>query len=47
MEAQVADNKYGKYILREPWGIPTGANTDPEQPVYIGINQKAPRRGMG
>jgi hypothetical protein len=38
----MADSKYGKYILREPWGIPNRANPDPNAPVYIGIGQGAP-----
>ena len=38
----MADTKYGKYILREPWGKPVRANTDPDAPVYIGIGQGAP-----
>jgi len=41
----VADNKYGKYFLREPWGIATPGNRDPYQPVYIGINQEGPAEG--
>ena len=38
----MADSKYGKYFLKEPWGIPTRANTDPNAPVYIGIGQETP-----
>ena len=45
MEAKVTDNKYGQYFLREPWGIPTPGNQDADQPVYIGVNQKAPAEG--
>ena len=41
----MADNKYGKYILKEPWGIRTQANQDADQPVYIGINQETPAEG--
>jgi len=37
----MADTKYGKYILREPWGIPNRANPDPQAPVYIGVGQQA------
>jgi hypothetical protein len=36
-EAKVAENRYGKYFLREPWGLSTPGNQDPDQPVYIGI----------
>ena len=35
-------NKYGKYFLREPWGLPTKSSPDPKAPVYIGIGQEAP-----
>jgi hypothetical protein len=42
---KVAENKYGKYFLTEPWGSPSPANTDPDQPVYVGVNQKAPAEG--
>ena len=45
MEAKVAESKYGKYFLREPWGIPNPANPDPDQPLYIGINQEGPAEG--
>jgi mannose-6-phosphate isomerase-like protein (cupin superfamily) len=41
----MADTKYGKYFLREPWGIPNRANPDPNAPVYIGIGQGAPVKG--
>jgi len=40
----MAKTKYGKYFLKEPWGIPLG-QTDPNAPVYIGIGQKAPVEG--
>jgi hypothetical protein len=36
----MAETKYGKYFLKEPWGIP--GKFDPDGPVYIGIGQKAP-----
>jgi hypothetical protein len=36
----MADSKYGKYFLKEPWGIPVRANTDPNAPTYIGIGQE-------
>jgi hypothetical protein len=39
----VTETKYGKYFLKEPWGIPH--QPDPEAPVYIGIGQKAPVEG--
>jgi hypothetical protein len=39
-EANVSGSKYGKYFMREPWGMVNPANPDPDQPVYIGINQK-------
>jgi len=45
MEASVADSKYNKYVLRRPWGAPSAANTDPDQPVYVGINQETPAPG--
>ena len=45
MEANVADNKYGKYLLREPWGIVNPANPDPNQPLYVGVNQEGPAEG--
>ena len=35
------DSKYGKYFLKEPWGIPL-PTTEPDAPVYIGIGQEAP-----
>ncbi len=41
----MADKKYGKYFLREPWGIPNRANPDPHPPVYIGIGQQKPVEG--
>ncbi len=41
----MAEKKYEKYILREPWGIPNRANPDPDAPVYIGIGQGAPVKG--
>ena len=45
MEATVADKKYAKFLQREPWGIVTKANEDPNQPVYIGINQQGMKEG--
>ena len=41
----MAGNKYGKYFLKEPWGIPVRAQPDPNAPVYIGVGQKAPVPG--
>jgi hypothetical protein len=41
----MAETKYGKYFLREPWGTPVRANPDPDQPVYIGIGQGKPVEG--
>jgi hypothetical protein len=41
----MASNKYSKYFLKEPWGIPVKANPDPDAPVYIGIGQKEPVPG--
>jgi hypothetical protein len=38
----MADSKYGKYFLKEPWGIANRANPDPNAPVYIGIGQQKP-----
>jgi hypothetical protein len=40
----MAKTKYGKYFLKEPWGI-IHPGTDPHAPVYIGIGQKAPVKG--
>lgn len=34
--------RYGKYFLREPWGIPIQANPDPDAPPYINIGQRGP-----
>jgi hypothetical protein len=45
MEAIVAASKYAKYLQREPWGIVTQANKDPDQPRYIGVNQEGPAEG--
>ena len=39
----MADTKYGKYFLKEPWGIPH--QPDPQAPIYIGIGQKEPVKG--
>jgi hypothetical protein len=39
----MAKTKYGKYFLKEPWGIQHVP--DPQAPVYIGIGQKAPVKG--
>jgi hypothetical protein len=39
----MAKTKYGKYFLKEPWGIPRWS--DPQAPVYIGIGQEAPVKG--
>jgi hypothetical protein len=41
----MADSKYGKYFLKEPWGIANRANPDPDAPVYIGIGQQKPVEG--
>lgn len=41
----MAGGKYEKYFLREPWGIVTKANQDPDQPVYVGINQEGLAEG--
>jgi len=38
----MADTKYGKYFLREPWGLPNKGNPDPTAPPYIGIGQEVP-----
>jgi hypothetical protein len=40
----MAQGKYDKYFLKEPWGIPL-PGADPQAPVYIGIGQKAPVAG--
>jgi hypothetical protein len=39
----VAETKYGKYFLKEPWGKPHFP--DPEAPYYIGIGQEVPVKG--
>ncbi len=39
----MADTKYGKYFLREPWGKPR--QPDPQAPLFIGIGQEAPIKG--
>lgn len=41
----MAARKYEKLLLREPWGIPNPANPDPNQPVYIGVNQRGLAEG--
>jgi hypothetical protein len=41
----MADTKFGKYFLTEPWGIANRANPDPNAPVYIGIGQQKPVEG--
>jgi len=40
----VADLKYEKYFLKEPWGI-IHPGTPPDAPVYIGIGQEKPVKG--
>jgi len=40
----MAETKYGKYFLREPWGIPHGPKDD-TAPVYIGIGQEVHVKG--
>ncbi len=40
----MAEKKYEKYFLKEPWGI-IHPGTPPDAPVYIGIGQKAPVEG--
>jgi hypothetical protein len=39
----MAEIKYEKYFLKEPWGKPH--QPDPQAPVYIGIGQSAPVKG--
>jgi len=41
----VAGKKYDKLFLREPWGVLNRANPDPDQPVYIGVNQQGMAEG--
>jgi hypothetical protein len=41
----MADTKYGKYFLKEPWGTAKRGNPDPNAPVYIGIGQETPVKG--
>jgi hypothetical protein len=36
----MADTKYGKYFLKEPWGKPH--KPEAQAPVYIGIGQESP-----
>jgi hypothetical protein len=40
----MASKKYGKYFLKEPWGI-IHPGTDPKAPVYIGLGQETPVKG--
>jgi hypothetical protein len=40
----MAETKYGKYFLKEPWGV-VHPGSPPDAPVYIGIGQKAPVEG--
>lgn len=40
----MAESKYDKYILEEPWGI-IHPGTPPDAPVYIGIGQHEPVKG--
>jgi hypothetical protein len=40
----MAETKYRKYFLKEPWGT-IRPGTDPQAPVYIGIGQKSPVEG--
>ena len=37
-------SKYGKYFLKEPWGI-NHPGTPPDAPLFIGIGQEAPVAG--
>jgi hypothetical protein len=39
----MAETRYGKYFLREPWGKPR--QPDPQAPLYIGIGQDTPVKG--
>jgi hypothetical protein len=39
----MAETKYGKYFLKEPWGVPN--QNDPQAPIYIGLGQKAAVEG--
>ncbi len=41
----MTETRYGKYFLRQPWGIQHGPNPDPNAPVYIGIGQQTPVEG--
>lgn len=41
----MAGMKYEKLLMREPWGMVTKANEDPNQPVYVGINQQGMAEG--
>jgi hypothetical protein len=40
----MTETKYGKYFLKEPWGI-IHPGSDPQAPVYIGIGQEEPVKG--
>ena len=37
----MSETKYGKYFLKEPWGI-IHPGTDPNAPKYIGLGQEHP-----
>ncbi|MCJ7605074.1 MAG: hypothetical protein MUO19_03455 [Dehalococcoidales bacterium] len=37
----MVETKYGKYFLKEPWGI-IHPGTDPNAPKYIGLGQENP-----
>lgn len=40
----MSGTKYGKYLLKEPWGI-DHPGTPPGAPVYIGLGQESPVEG--
>lgn len=40
----MANNKYDKYFLKDPWGV-LHPGTDPKAPAYIGIGQEKPVEG--
>jgi len=37
----MAETKYGKYFLKEPWGVPHFGESD-SAPKYIGVGQEVP-----
>ena len=42
----MTETKYGKYFLKEPWGIKHPGTPD-DAPKYIGLGQEKTGRRMG